>query len=746
MKFTCESCGAQYMIGDDKLGRRGVKVRCKKCSFVIILRPQGFDAGGADAPEAGREDGEAATGDLERGRSMDLAPAATLPPEAMAPTAPFVQGSGAPSPDHADSMLSATSSDLGLSREFAAMGFEDDHRPVEPPKKALALGLDLNRIAPPSDASSPFALGGRGGGSLAEAGADVDEQPTRAIATRELGKVPRLSDDDDEPAESTSVDQKVPFTRFADVGHDEESTVHAGAGEGSADLDGREGTDPGHESFDAPSDATSPGDGLAADAREDSAATDDGLGRGPVPDASAFDDRGTEAGSDDEPLGTTRRITYDDAVEARIAAMDKDELEDMESSLNRELAPKPAKPKDEPISLGRPAPRTSFGGALGALAAAESEDHELPPLGALKVEADPHAVPAIDAPLLDSEIKNAFDAMFSPSTTPPDRSVSSSHGSAPDHPIELFRSAAAYDDGSDRKPTRVFDIEAMQQVQAEQSLASSVSIPGHAASEAGTQGRALVALDTPEWYVAINDEQVGPMTFADVRVRWENQELSPGSLCWRQGMADWSPIKDVKELEALGDMDDRVRTVVARIEPAATADDDEDAQGVDEPPTIAMPPSVDLVPPKAPPPEPVEEEPAWRPSAASALASLAAMELDETSTKTKKRESKDDLVGAALPATSDALEKLLAGDSKSAATAFGAAEMSSSAIRPLPKRAEVVSSVSLRDPVPARAKPSYMLPLAIVAGFAFVGVSIFAGLRFMAPAQPAQSQVAQAPA
>ncbi|BDG04937.1 adventurous gliding motility protein GltJ [Anaeromyxobacter oryzae] len=38
MKFTCERCDAQYMISDEKVGPNGVKVRCKKCSNVILVR------------------------------------------------------------------------------------------------------------------------------------------------------------------------------------------------------------------------------------------------------------------------------------------------------------------------------------------------------------------------------------------------------------------------------------------------------------------------------------------------------------------------------------------------------------------------------------------------------------------------------------------------------------------------------------------------------------------------------------
>jgi len=39
MRFSCDSCGAQYMISDEKVGPGGVKVRCKRCSHVVLVKP-----------------------------------------------------------------------------------------------------------------------------------------------------------------------------------------------------------------------------------------------------------------------------------------------------------------------------------------------------------------------------------------------------------------------------------------------------------------------------------------------------------------------------------------------------------------------------------------------------------------------------------------------------------------------------------------------------------------------------------
>lgn len=38
MKFSCDQCHAQYMIADEKVSDRGVKVRCKKCANIIVVK------------------------------------------------------------------------------------------------------------------------------------------------------------------------------------------------------------------------------------------------------------------------------------------------------------------------------------------------------------------------------------------------------------------------------------------------------------------------------------------------------------------------------------------------------------------------------------------------------------------------------------------------------------------------------------------------------------------------------------
>ena len=38
MKFSCQECNAQYVLPDEKIGERGVQVRCKRCGHVNLVQ------------------------------------------------------------------------------------------------------------------------------------------------------------------------------------------------------------------------------------------------------------------------------------------------------------------------------------------------------------------------------------------------------------------------------------------------------------------------------------------------------------------------------------------------------------------------------------------------------------------------------------------------------------------------------------------------------------------------------------
>jgi predicted Zn finger-like uncharacterized protein len=49
MKIVCESCGAKYSIADEKVAGKVFKIRCKKCSAVIVVKGDNQEDGGDEA-------------------------------------------------------------------------------------------------------------------------------------------------------------------------------------------------------------------------------------------------------------------------------------------------------------------------------------------------------------------------------------------------------------------------------------------------------------------------------------------------------------------------------------------------------------------------------------------------------------------------------------------------------------------------------------------------------------------------
>jgi hypothetical protein len=79
------------------------------------------------------------------------------------------------------------------------------------------------------------------------------------------------------------------------------------------------------------------------------------------------------------------------------------------------------------------------------------------------------------------------------------------------------------------------------------SLQAEAGLPGAAAQVAAP------AQAGPEWYVAIEERQVGPLAPAGVKARWDAGEIGPDTLAWRAGMSDWAAIGAIPEMvQALG--------------------------------------------------------------------------------------------------------------------------------------------------------------------------------------------------
>lgn len=730
MKFTCDNCGAQYLIADTKLGDRGVKVRCKKCSYVIILRPPGWSGA--------KKEGEQTL----QSTDLDPSPPAGAAPQSITAQAAAEQDAVAPSFPSANDLaseLAATSSDMGLSQEFAALGFSDD---ASGRNASLNVGLDVDKVSLGTDSISPFSSESVGGSldyvpapsapslGLSQPAGDHASQRPEADATEVLPREAGLG------ASSPPVDAGGDSTRVDLL----PSALRSEAPESAFDsgVFGDDGTelasDPRSNGALFRAEEETEGDAMDAlrvTAREavENTAEDALPSFSPPPGveggdlgASATDTLAALASEVDQAEEGPNASTGE--INVALAGVEKNELAEMQSSLENELEGL-SDSLDWDGNAGEDEAESAPLEALNALAS-DSEQAE-----------EPGEYDGFAQARAEQEIGTAFEAMFG--------------GSAEDQQV-----LGAGDSLPNNVETRVFDVEAMQKVEAEQEMAKPAAVKD----------------ETPEWYVAIEDNQVGPMTVRDVLERWEAGQLAADSLCWRQGMGDWQPIKLTAELRVhLGSMEDRERTVVTALD----SNELEDSMAEDSPPQISIAPE-----PKPESSQPMAaasgggyggetamEEPSWRPSAASALASLAAEELSSSSSAPAKQQD-DVAVGAALPATSDALEKLLQGGSTKASEAsqFGAAEKSESFVRPLPRRADTVSSIPLRDPVAERSRNGWVMPVSILGGAIVLAgalVAVFGGddddppettmagvqqgqvAMVQKPAQPDPSEVAKAP-
>src|SRR5512144_1020100 len=110
MKFTCDRCDAQYMISDEKVGPNGVKVRCKKCSHVILVRrsvENGAAAAESPVPAPAPAPGGSGEGlDAELGQAFDNA-FGDGPAKAPAP-GPDPDATQAVSPEEAAGVLAGS--------------------------------------------------------------------------------------------------------------------------------------------------------------------------------------------------------------------------------------------------------------------------------------------------------------------------------------------------------------------------------------------------------------------------------------------------------------------------------------------------------------------------------------------------------------------------------------------------------------------------------------------------------------
>jgi predicted Zn finger-like uncharacterized protein len=268
-------------------------------------------------------------------------------------------------------------------------------------------------------------------------------------------------------------------------------------------------------------------------------------------------------------------------------------------------------------SLGQDPESTS----PGIAAAGESADAPAAPKAANKVSGN-----GLFAGVEEDEIGAVFDQVLNSGSHPVVAPSSAQDG-------EGGGLGLGDDSDDDRMSTRVIDAETVRKLaeEAAQDGTSAGAKANGAASSGGKNGKNGKAAPEPEkhdWFVAIHEKQVGPLALDKVKAHWDQGEIGPDSLCWRAGFSDWLPLSEVAELASV--------LAPQPKKPVIVGSGDEPAMG----PVVSVPVesafsaggvtrtvrSEVAVMTGAPAAEP--DPSGWKPSAASALASLVQEEIE----------------------------------------------------------------------------------------------------------------------
>jgi len=144
----------------------------------------------------------------------------------------------------------------------------------------------------------------------------------------------------------------------------------------------------------------------------------------------------------------------------------------------------------------------------------------------------------------EEEIGSALDAMFG--------------GDQGDEGLDSGLGDDEEDDDLDRQATRVFSMEDMQLVQSEKEKASQSDQEQFGnlyrqaqQAEAGSGTAGETDPERVEWYVAVEEKQLGPMNLVEMKRHFEAGEIDGDTLVWKAGFEDWLPIQEVAEVQQL---------------------------------------------------------------------------------------------------------------------------------------------------------------------------------------------------
>jgi len=294
-----------------------------------------------------------------------------------------------------------------------------------------------------------------------------------------------------------------------------------------------------------------------------------------------------------------------------------------------------------------------------------------------------------------NEIGDAFDAVIDESkaeANPFDELVSQTENSL-SPPVD-----------SDESPgleTRIYDDDAEKKIDEEWARAQ--------ASGAGSTDLEPVP-EEKEWYLAVDEEQIGPLTLTEVQEKLADSTATNNSLCWKPGMADWIAIRFVKELGSMGSAEpfkiDKVGSTdlyPKNAEAQSFLSHEDDPFGDDDfdsaTNSLETPEQAD---------DDDSDEISWEPKGGDLLASLVASEEAHVSDAPEMGLPSDISL---LRADSDREAK-----TRNASALFGVNEVSTANInRPLPRASQVSGTLGLRDSAPKKAANTNLIAASIIA-------------------------------
>ncbi|MEW5854612.1 MAG: GYF domain-containing protein, partial [Myxococcota bacterium] len=356
------------------------------------------------------------------------------------------------------------------------------------------------------------------------------------------------------------------------------------------------------------------------------------------------------------------------------------------------------------------------------------------------------------SPELEQELAGAFDGLFG-----------GAPGATPD----------------DRKPTKVYtsdEADKLREGAGEKKNGEAKRKKDKAEKAEKVEKEAKGEKAPIEWYAAINDEQQGPLSLEQVENHWMKGEITAESLVWRTGMADWIPARDVKELKYLLDLVPQRKKPPVDVEPVVAPALSPSASVPPPSPSLGLAPAGDdaseemwrprgmtgvyqaasaaeaSVAKAASAPLPAltqpreEEEPSWKPGAASALASLVD---DELSALTSRKSGSGAKVKDGPAKAADAIPKPPPADDDSIEAPLSAllGTKGDAAFPGLtddkPGKRNVTASVPFKPEPASRFSPMVIGMMAVgVLGLVVGGVGLAAALGAF---EKKPAQVAQAP-